>query len=172
MVSHKANTTRTKVDRISDDSPQEALRKALARADANRKESLKYLSSPCENEVEIKWMEAAIELLSHENAQSSSDSEATLSTSDVVAVGATRTRLNAPTTVGVPDAWIADTGSGYDLVARNEVPKKLLKKTEVPSRAPSLRTANGPVKPNECVPIKLGPLPQTCLLYTSDAADE
>jgi hypothetical protein len=74
-----------------------------------------------------------------------------------------------PTSEGVPSAWIADTGSGYDLVSKNEVSEKILGQIELPSHAPNLRTANGVVTPDECVPVKLGPLPLAYPLLMEDS---
>jgi hypothetical protein len=156
MVSHKDNDAhQTKTARSSYDSPAESLRKALLRASADREECVIYRLEPCENKVE-KIVEAFVENLNED----SSDPETPPGGGDDVAVSATRTRLGVPTSEGVPDAWIADTGSGYNLVSKNEVSRKLFGQIEVSSSAPTLRTANGEVKPNECVPVKLGPLPQ------------
>ena len=185
MVSYR-DAPQPKVARLCYDSPAESLRTALNRAKANQTDSAIYLLEPCKNDK--KEIKAVIDVPVHSVAtpmtddfyEDISDPEV-IPGGDNVAAAATEIRLGVPTSEGVPDAWIADTGSGYDLVSRNEVSEKILAQIEVPDRAPTLRTADGAVKPDECVPVKLGPLPQlayplvlanTCLLYTSDAADE
>ena len=129
MVSHKDSTEQVKTDRISYDSPAVALRKALHRATADRKECESYLLEPCVNKMETEEAHADT---------SSSDPESPPGGSSEVAASATKVRLRVPTSEGVPDAWIADTGSGYDLVSKNEISEKILGQVEVPSHAPNL----------------------------------
>ena len=60
--------------------------------------------------------------------------------------------------VAGPARWLMDTGSGYDLVARNEVPAVLMGFARHADEPLELHTANGATLADKVVDLQVGPL--------------